>query len=158
MTVKLYHLTPFIMPTHKDEVPKMAFLHSWGGNDIGQQGRYTPAHKDGNVEELYAIQTELGLTGKEMARIMDMSESTLLRRYRDKEAMLSPHQSDILAHLMLVVIEGLSVYESMPVLRQWLTMPLPALGNQVPKELLWTIHGRSKLLEVFNQLKHGYTF
>jgi uncharacterized protein (DUF2384 family) len=46
----------------------------------------------------------------------------------------------------------------MPLLNRWLGSALPALGNQLPKDLLWTIQGRSQLLEVFNQLKHGYTF
>lgn len=146
------------MPTHEDEIPKIAFLHNWRGNDAGQKMYQKPNPPAATVGQLHRIQSELGLTVQEMARIMDLSESTLLRRYREKGALLTPHQSDILAHLQQVIREGLAVYETMPLLNRWLGSALPALGNQLPKDLLWTIQGRSQLLEVFNQLKHGYTF
>ena len=61
-------------------------------------------------------------------------------------------------HLLKILREGLDLYEQMPLLSRWLLTPLPALNHQVPKDMLWSIHGRDQLLEVFNQLKHGYTF
>lgn len=117
-----------------------------------------PKQEGVKVQQLIDLQQQLGLTVKETAELMNVSESTLLRRYKDPQAALSRHESDIFLHLMEVITEGLKVYEDMTLLRHWLRLPLPALNGQIPMDLLWYIHGRNQLLDIFNQLKHGYTF
>jgi putative toxin-antitoxin system antitoxin component (TIGR02293 family) len=117
-----------------------------------------PKQEGVNVQQLMDLQQQLGLTVKETAELMNVSESTLLRRYKDPQAALSRHESDIFQHLMEVITEGLKVYEDVALLRHWLRLPLPALNGQIPTDLLPYIQGRNQLLDVFNQLKHGYTF
>jgi putative toxin-antitoxin system antitoxin component (TIGR02293 family) len=146
------------MPDQKDKELKIGFVRSWSGNDSDQPRRVKSIVEENLVPQLVELQNELGLSVKEMARIMNMSESTLLRRYKNINAPLNDHESDILMHLLQVIREGLEVYEDMSVLKQWLHTPLPVLSHQIPKNLLWSIRGRIQLLDVLNQLKHGYTF
>ena len=52
----------------------------------------------------------MGFTGREAGEIMGMSESTLLRRYKDPEGPRTREESDRLVDLMRVLREGYQLY------------------------------------------------
>jgi len=110
------------------------------------------------VSALQALQEWMGFTNKEIGEIMGMSESTMLRRYKDPDALLTREESDKLVDLMRVLTEGYQLYGHMSLFQQWLHTPLRVLNGKVPVSMLWSSTGRNRLREVFGQLGHGYTF
>lgn len=123
-----------------------------------RSGYYETALAGLSVASLQALQEWMGFTGREVGEIMGMSESTLLRRYKDPEGPLTREESDRLVDLMRVLREGYQLYGNPELFRQWLHTPLRVLDGKVPITMLWSSTGRNRLREVFGQLQHGYTF
>jgi putative toxin-antitoxin system antitoxin component (TIGR02293 family) len=100
------------------------------------------------------IARPLGLTDKEMARILNLSERTLHRLRPD--ARLDSNASERLLLLDVLIRHGLDVFDGrMEVLGRWLHGPLPELRRQAPVALLDTTTGFSMVHTVLGRIEHG---
>lgn len=100
------------------------------------------------------IARPLGLTDKEMARILNLSERTLHRLRPD--ARLDSNASERLLLLDVLIKHGLDVFDGrMEVLGHWLHSPLPELRRQAPVSLLDTTIGFTMVHTVLGRIEHG---
>ena len=100
------------------------------------------------------IARPLGLTDKEMARILNLSERTLHRLRPD--ARLDSNASERLLLLDVLIKHGLAVFDGrMDVLGRWLHGPLPELRRQAPVALLDTTTGFTMVHTVLGRIEHG---
>lgn len=96
----------------------------------------------------------IGLTDKEMARILNLSERTLHRLRPD--ARLDSNASERLLLLEVLIKHGLDVFDGRTdVLGRWLHGPLPELRRQAPVALLDTTIGFSMVHTVLGRIEHG---
>jgi putative toxin-antitoxin system antitoxin component (TIGR02293 family) len=100
------------------------------------------------------IARPLGLTDKEMARILNLSERTLHRLRPD--ARLDSNASERLLLLDVLIKHGLAVFDGrIEVLGRWLHGPLPELRRQAPVALLDTTTGFNMVHTVLGRIEHG---
>lgn len=96
----------------------------------------------------------VGLTDKEMARILNLSERTL-HRLRP-EARLDSNATERLLLLEVLIRHGLDVFDGRAdVLGRWLHGPLPELRRQAPVSLLDTTTGFGLVHTVLGRIEHG---
>ena len=96
----------------------------------------------------------IGLTDKEMARILNLSERTLHRLRPD--ARLDGNSSERLILLEGLIRHGLDVFDGRAdVLARWLRGPLPELRRQAPVALLDTTTGFGMVHTVLGRIEHG---
>ncbi|TAE31303.1 MAG: DUF2384 domain-containing protein [Cytophagales bacterium] len=96
----------------------------------------------------------VGLTDREMARILTISERTLHRLQPDTR--LDGNASERLLLLEALLRHGLSVFDDRAeVLGRWLRVPLPELRRQTPVSLLDTITGFGMVHTVLGRIEHG---
>ena len=96
----------------------------------------------------------IGLTDKEMARILNLSERTFHRLRPD--ARLDSNASERLLLLDVLIRHGLDVFDGRTdVLARWLHGPLPELRRQAPVALLDTTIGFSLVHAVLGRIEHG---
>lgn len=96
----------------------------------------------------------IGLTDKEMARILNLSERTLHRLRPD--ARLDSNASERLLLLEVLIKHGLDVFDGRTdVLGRWLHGPLPELRRQAPVTLLDTTTGFTMVHTVLGRIEHG---
>ncbi|AQG78990.1 antitoxin Xre-like helix-turn-helix domain-containing protein [Spirosoma montaniterrae] len=96
----------------------------------------------------------LGLTDKEMARMLNLSERTFHRLRPD--ARFDSNASERLLLLEVLIQHGLSVFDGRAdVLGRWLHGPLPELRDQAPVVLLDTTTGFGMVHTVLGRIEHG---
>lgn len=96
----------------------------------------------------------IGLTDKELARILNVSERTLHRLRPD--ARLDSNASERLLLLEVLIKHGLDVFDGRgDVLGRWLHGALPELRQQAPVSLLDTTIGFSMIHTVLGRIEHG---
>lgn len=100
------------------------------------------------------IARPVGLTDKEMAKILNLSERTLHRLRPD--ARLDSNASERLLLLEVLIQHGLDVFDGRAdVLGRWLHGPLPELRRHPPVALLDTTTGFSMVHTVLGRIEHG---
>jgi putative toxin-antitoxin system antitoxin component (TIGR02293 family) len=100
------------------------------------------------------VAQRIGLTDKEMARILNLSERTL-HRLRP-EALLDSNASERLLLLEGLLQHGLEVFDGRAeVLGRWLRVPLSELQKQAPLNLLDTATGFGMVHTVLGRIEHG---
>jgi putative toxin-antitoxin system antitoxin component (TIGR02293 family) len=105
----------------------------------------------GKVDEVAQI---VGLTDKEMARILNLSERTLHRLRPDVR--LDSNASERLLLLESLIRHGLTVFDDRSdVLGRWLHVPLAELRRQTPVALLDTTIGFGMVHTVLGRIEHG---
>jgi putative toxin-antitoxin system antitoxin component (TIGR02293 family) len=105
----------------------------------------------GKVDEVAQI---VGLTDKEMARILNLSERTLHRLRPDVR--LDSNASERLLLLEGLIRHGLTVFDDRSeVLGRWLHVPLAELRRQTPVALLDTTTGFGMVHTVLGRIEHG---
>ena len=120
-----------------------------GGFDVVEQAR--AGVRRSKVDEVAKL---VGLTDREMARILNVSERTLHRITPD--ARLDANASERLLLLEALIRHGLSVFdERANVLGRWLRVPLPELRRQTPVALLDTLTGFGMVHSVLGRIEHG---
>lgn len=103
------------------------------------------------ADEVAAV---VGLTDKEMARILNLSERTFHRIRPDMR--LDSNASERLLLLEALIRHGLDVFdERTDVLGRWLHVPLPELRRQSPVALLDTVTGFGMVHTVLGRIEHG---
>lgn len=100
------------------------------------------------------IAQQIGLTDKEMARVLNLSERTL-HRLRP-ETLLDNNASERLLLLEELLRHGLDVFDGRAdVLVRWLRVPLFELRRQAPLTLLDTATGFGMVHTVLGRIEHG---
>ena len=96
----------------------------------------------------------VGLTDKEMAKILNLSERSLHRQASDKT--LDPNKTERLLLLEELIEHGLATFdERQDVFTRWLRAPRPSLGNVAPVTLLDTIAGFSFVDDELSRIEEG---
>lgn len=96
---------------------------------------------------------EIGLSATEMATILHTSDRTL-RRYTPSQK-LNQEQSERTIELARLYAKGAEVFEDLMQFKTWMSSPVGALGNKLPKGFLDTSMGISLLFEELGRIEHG---
>ena len=100
------------------------------------------------------VARKVGLTDKELAPILNLSERTLHRLRPD--ALLDNNSSERLLLLEQLLSHGLDVFDGRSeVLGRWLRIPLSELHQQSPLTLLDTTTGFGMVHNVLGRIEHG---
>ena len=114
----------------------------------------SPNGLDGQLNHLAA---QLGVTLKELAPLLQLSESTL-HRLRRQTALTGP-TAERVELLRSVVQHGLRVYGGDgAALKDWLRYPLAELDGRTPLQTLTTIAGFGQVDDVLGRIEHGIFF
>ena len=116
--------------------------------------RIKPAGLDAQLNRLAQ---QLGVTLKELAPLLQVSESTL-HRLRRQTAFTGPTAERV--ELLLAIIQhGMRVYGGdEQALRDWLRYPLGELDERTPLQTLTTIAGFTQVDDVLGRIEHGIFF
>jgi len=100
------------------------------------------------------VANRIGLTDKEMAKILNLSERSLHRQAADKT--LDPNKTERLLLLEQLIEHGLATFdERQEVFARWLRAPRPSLGNVSPVTLLDTIAGFDFVDDELSRIEEG---
>jgi putative toxin-antitoxin system antitoxin component (TIGR02293 family) len=117
-------------------------------------GLVEQARQGVNRAKVDEVAQSIGLTDKDMARILNLSERTLHRLRPD--ARLDSNASERLLLLEKLLAHGLSVFDGRAaVLGRWLRVPLAELRRQTPLDLLDTATGFALVHTVLGRIEHG---
>ncbi|NVO29655.1 DUF2384 domain-containing protein [Hymenobacter sp. P5342] len=108
-----------------------------------------------SVQAVRALQRHLGFSNKEMSAVLGVSESTLTRREQNQKP-LTLDESEKAIQLSAVLAKGMEVFEEEADLHFWLNSPIPALGGQKPKDLLYSVIGRGQVHDILGRIEHGH--
>ena len=107
--------------------------------------------------ELNQLAHQLGVSLKELAPLLQLSESTL-HRLR-KQIMLNGSTAERVELLQAIIQHGLRVYEGEEqALRDWLRYPLGELDGRTPLQALTTISGFTQVNDILGRIEHGIFF
>ena len=127
------------------------------------EGPFWPATELAAIVPCYLLVTFLPLTAQLLARFIDqrrlwwalgISEATL-RRARAASSKLDPATSDRLYRLSKVIAVAEEALETADNAMTWLRRPQPALGGQVPLELLVTHAGADEVETLLRRIDYG---
>lgn len=123
----------------------------WSGDGFAVVEQTRSGVSRGKVDEVAQL---IGLTDKEMARILNLSERTLHRLRPDSR--LDSNSSERLILLEGLIRHGLDVFDGRAdVLGRWLRGSLPELRRQAPVSLLDTTTGFGMVHTVLGRIEHG---
>jgi putative toxin-antitoxin system antitoxin component (TIGR02293 family) len=100
------------------------------------------------------VKARASLTDAEIARLLGMGEATL-RRARASGSALDAFTSDRLYRLSKAIAIAEEVLEGTDNAMSWLRRPQPALGGQVPLELLVTQAGADQVETLLRRVDYG---
>ena len=106
------------------------------------------------IESAAFLQSNFGLTNKEMSHILAISESTYQRRIRAK-ATLTQDESEKAISLAEVYEKGVAVFRNQTDFERWLQSEIPGMGNQRPINMLDSMIGRQHVIDGLNRILHG---
>lgn len=107
--------------------------------------------------QLDQLANQLGVTLKELAPLLQLSESTLHRLRR--QTSINKHTAERFDLLTAIVQHGLRVYGGdQQALQNWLRYPLGELDGRTPLETLTTIAGFTQVDDVLGRIEHGIFF
>jgi len=107
--------------------------------------------------QLNHLARQLGVTLKELAPLLQLSESTLHRLRR--QTTLTGSTAERVELLWAVIQHGLRVYAGdESALQDWLRYPLAELDGRTPLHTLTTIAGFSQVNDVLGRIEHGIFF
>lgn len=100
------------------------------------------------------IANRIGLTDREMAIILNLSERSLHRQAADKP--LDSNKTERLLLLESLIGHGLAVFDDrQAVFARWLRAPRPSLGNVAPVTLLDTLAGFGLVDDELSRIEEG---
>lgn len=101
-----------------------------------------------------ALQAQMDLATKEMARLLDIKFRTFLRR---KEAgRLQPAESDRVLRTSRLFARAKDLFDGdQEAARAWLMTPQRALGGAIPLEIAKTEVGAREVEQIIGRLEHG---
>ena len=105
-------------------------------------------------EAVEKVKARASLTDAEIAPLLGIAEATL-RRARASGATLDVSTSDRLYRLSKAIAIAEEVLEGAPNAMTWLRRPQPALGGQVPLQLLVTQAGADEVETLLRRIDYG---
>lgn len=106
---------------------------------------------------LNQLANQLGVTLKELAPLLQLSESTLHRLRR--QTTLSGPTAERVDLLQQIFQHGIRVYaDDEQALQDWLRYPLGELDGRTPLQTLTTIAGFTQINDVLGRIEHGIFF
>jgi putative toxin-antitoxin system antitoxin component (TIGR02293 family) len=96
----------------------------------------------------------LGLKPSDLAPIINISETTILRRLQTRSK-LKPDESQRVARLMRVYVNAVETFEDRGKTKTWLGNPLGVLGGKSPIELMASEQGARGVEQVLGRLNNG---
>ena len=96
---------------------------------------------------------QFGISDRELARILNLSERTLHRL--QPESRLTPAQTERLLSLVRLYLHGEALFNGLPRFRQWLLTQPPALAGKTPLELLDSYHGMTAVENLLTRTGQG---
>lgn len=95
------------------------------------------------------------LTGEKdlIARAIGVSNSQLYRCYHVKR--LPSHVTENLVGMLRVFVHVMNFYDSVNLAKKWIHYQIPALGEQVPENILHTTEGREIIRQILRKLESG---
>ncbi|HEX6047569.1 MAG TPA: antitoxin Xre/MbcA/ParS toxin-binding domain-containing protein [Pyrinomonadaceae bacterium] len=101
-----------------------------------------------------ALQQQMNLAAKEMARLLDIKFRTFLRR---KEAgRLQPAESDRVLRTSRLFARARDLFDGdQEAARDWLMTPQRALGGAIPLDIAKTEVGAREVEQIIGRLEHG---
>ncbi|WP_018620466.1 antitoxin Xre/MbcA/ParS toxin-binding domain-containing protein [Spirosoma luteum] len=120
--------------------------------------RRTVQIKPGGLDaQLNQLAQQFGVTLKELAPLLQLSESTLHRLRR--QTTLSGPTAERVELLNGIFQHGLRVYGGDALaMRDWLRYPLAELEGRTPLQTLTTIAGFTQVDDVLGRIEHGIFF
>lgn len=107
--------------------------------------------------QLNLLAHQLGVNLKELAALLQLSESTLHRLRR--QATLAGPTAERVELLRGVIHHGLQVYGGdEAALHDWLRYPLAELDGRTPLQTLTTIAGFTQVNDILGRIEHGIFF
>jgi len=141
----------FILVTENRKLMELNTDTEWTGDGFAIVEQSRAGLSRAKADE---VARPIGLTDKEMARILNLSERTLHRLRPD--ARLDSNASERLLLLEVLIKHGLDVFDGRTdVLGRWLHGPLPELRRQAPVTLLDTTIGFNMVHTVLGRIEHG---
>ncbi len=95
----------------------------------------------------------VGLTDREMARILNISERTY-HRYKS-ETILDTAATERLLQLFLLYKKGEEVFEDIEKFKRWVRRPLRLLDDKSPMEILDTTTGIGLVKDELGRIEYG---
>lgn len=99
------------------------------------------------------IAGQLGVSDKEMARLLNLSESTYYRRA--KAGRLDAATSERLLLLARLATYGAEVFQDKDKFNRWLRRPLRVLANESPLDLLDSPTGVQLIEDILGRIEYG---
>ena len=107
--------------------------------------------------QLNQLAIQLGVTLKELASLLQLSQSTLHRLRR--QTALTGSTAERVDLLRGIIQHGLRVYGGDgAALKDWLRYPLAELDGRTPLQALTTIAGFNQVNDVLGRIEHGIFF
>lgn len=107
--------------------------------------------------QLNQLAQQLGVSLKELAPLLQISESALHRFRRQKE--LKDTTAERVELLQGIIQHGLRVYDGdVRALQDWLRYPLGELDGKTPLQSLTTVAGFTRVDDVLGRIEHGIFF
>ena len=103
--------------------------------------------------EMMALAERLDLSGKEIARLLTLSQRTFHRR--KPEELLDQVASERLLMLTKLADHGFEVFEDQGKFNRWLRRPLRILSNQAPLDILDTSQGIKMVDTILGRIEYG---
>jgi putative toxin-antitoxin system antitoxin component (TIGR02293 family) len=108
---------------------------------------------------LSRVKQRAGLSDKQMAQTVGISERTLNRRTHDASTQadkpLSPSESDRLFRLAHIIAQAEDVLGDLTEAQRWLKQPNPALEGHTPLEMIKTEPGARQVEQLLNRIDQG---
>lgn len=103
--------------------------------------------------EMVALAQRLDLSGKEIAKLLTLSQRTFHRR--KPEQLLDQVASERLLMLTKLADHGFDVFEDQGKFNRWLRRPLRILSNQAPLDILDTSQGIKMVDTILGRIEYG---
>jgi putative toxin-antitoxin system antitoxin component (TIGR02293 family) len=104
---------------------------------------------------LERVKQAMGLTDREVAATVGLSQKTIGRLRKARRASLGPVVGDRLYRLAAVFSMAERVLESAEAAREWLRSPQTGLNRRVPLGLLATEAGAREVEDLLGRIEHG---
>lgn len=123
------------------------------GLDIMSPTDYSAIIQSGITGE--RLKTITQLTGEKdlIARAIGINSSQLYTSFNAKR--LPPQVTANLVDTLRVLVQVMNIYDSVYLAKEWINSQIPALGGQVPANILHTADGRKIVQQILRKLELG---
>lgn len=104
-------------------------------------------------DALFSLASYLGISMEQMATLLQTSHRNMLRK--DASDVLDSYKTEKAIELAAFAKRGIEVIGTQSGFKEWLQLPLMALGNKKPLDFLDTTFGIQLVLKILGRLEQG---